>query len=67
MRFENKNVFFYFGKRSTLCNTTLALYEGVNLEDVGLAPGMAAWSSSIALTAEIRVFGSWDRVKEEYV
>jgi hypothetical protein len=39
MRFENKNVFFYFEKLSSLMQRWLGVVD-VNLEVVGLAPGV---------------------------
>jgi hypothetical protein len=54
--FENKNIFFYFEKRSSLRTTTLALYIVVNSKVVGLAPwfnsygrDLAQWLRSICL------------------
>jgi hypothetical protein len=40
VRFENKNIFFYFEK-TLLPTTTLALYLVVNFDVVGLVPGFA--------------------------
>jgi hypothetical protein len=37
-RFENIHIFFYFEKRSSQLQSTLALYVVVNSEVVGLAP-----------------------------
>jgi regulatory protein YycH of two-component signal transduction system YycFG len=37
--YENKNIFFYYDKRSSLCATTLEMHIVKKSEVVGLPPG----------------------------